>query len=171
MYFLLIQALRLKAAQLSEAFVTTSRPNSEDSGDPALTLSFYWVETLHMYQLIPHTRYRDDYFRDRGRDYYRRSHSRSWDRYERDMCHGRQRDYRYRSRSRSASLDYGLSRGRYNDERQQSRSRSFKSALPLQRSPSPQRSLSPRRTPSESSDRRNRSERSATPLRGRQAYR
>ncbi|KAL6971896.1 hypothetical protein U1Q18_031581 [Sarracenia purpurea var. burkii] len=84
---------------------------------------------------------------------------------------GRKRDYRYRSRSRSASLDYGLSRGRYNDERQQSRSRSFKSASPLQRSPSPQRSLSPRRTPSESSDRRNRDERSATPLRGRQAYR
>ncbi|KAL6964284.1 hypothetical protein U1Q18_035341 [Sarracenia purpurea var. burkii] len=111
----------------------------------------------------PPRRYRDDFYRDRGRDYYRRSRSRSWDRYERDRYPGRQRDYRYRSRSRSVSLDYGRGRGRYDDERHQSRSRSFESASPLQHSSSPQRSLSPRRTPSESSDRRNRDERYATP--------
>ncbi|GJZ03090.1 ribonuclease H-like domain-containing protein [Tanacetum coccineum] len=79
--------------------------------------------------------YRDDY-RDRG---YRRSRSRSRDRY--DRYRGRDRGHRYRSRSRSYSPDYDRVRGRsrYDDERW-SRSRSIES-------PGPRRSLSPRTTP------------------------
>ncbi|KAH9658285.1 serine/arginine-rich splicing factor SC35 [Citrus sinensis] len=112
----------------------------------------------------PRRRYRDDY---RDRDYRRRSHSRSWDRYERDRYRGRDRDYRRRSRSRSASPDYsrGRGRGRYDDYRR-SPSRSVGSASPAQHSPSPGRSLSPRKNSplrGESSDGRSRGERSPAP--------
>ncbi|KAJ6826086.1 putative serine/arginine-rich splicing factor SC35 [Iris pallida] len=92
----------------------------------------------------PRPRYRDDY-RDRG--YRQRSRSRSRGRYDWDRY--RERDRHRRSRSRSLSPDYyrGRGRGRYDDDRRRSRSRSFGSASPVRRSPSPRRSLSPRRTP------------------------
>ncbi|XP_004303347.1 PREDICTED: serine/arginine-rich splicing factor SC35-like isoform X2 [Fragaria vesca subsp. vesca] len=98
----------------------------------------------------PRRRYRDDY---RDRDYRRRSHSRSWDRYERDRYrHGRDIDYRRRGRSPSASPEYYRSRGRErydDDDDSRSRSRSpirscsFDSASPARRSLTPRRSLSP----------------------------
>ncbi|KAM1431943.1 hypothetical protein FF1_014139 [Malus domestica] len=116
----------------------------------------------------PRRRYRDDY-RDRG---YRRSRSRSWDRYDRDRYHGRDRDYRRRSRSRSASPDYyrGRGRGRYDDERRSlspyrspHRSGSIDSASPARRSPSPRKSPSPlSRSNSASPDRRSRDGQSPT---------
>ncbi|PON63836.1 Splicing factor-like protein [Parasponia andersonii] len=96
----------------------------------------------------PRRRYRDDY---RDRDYRRRSRSRSSDRYERDRYHGRDRDYHHRRRSRSASPDYYRRRGRGRYEGW-SRSRSVDSASPTRRSPTPRRSLSPRRTPSPSGE-------------------
>ncbi|TYH77933.1 hypothetical protein ES332_D04G190000v1 [Gossypium tomentosum] len=94
----------------------------------------------------PRRRHRDDYSRDRG--YRRRSRSRSYDRYERDRYRGKDRDYRRRSRSRSASPDYSKGRGRgcYDDDRRSS-SRSL-SASPARRSPSPRRSLTPRKASS-----------------------
>ncbi|KAK1313856.1 hypothetical protein QJS10_CPA06g02030 [Acorus calamus] len=70
--------------------------------------------------------YRNDY---RGRSY-RRSRSRSrdrYDRYDRDRYRSRERDYRRRSRSRSLTPDYGRrhGKGRYDDDYRRSRSRSF----------------------------------------------
>ncbi|KAG9451530.1 hypothetical protein H6P81_011495 [Aristolochia fimbriata] len=119
---------------------------------------------------------RDDH---RGKDSRRRSRSRSRDRYyERDRHRGRERDYRHRSRSRSRSIspDYDRGRGRGRDDDYRSRSRSVDSASPRHRSPSPGRSLSPRRTPSSreaSPDRRSPAKRSPPPKsaspRGRQS--
>ncbi|XP_044490119.1 serine/arginine-rich splicing factor SC35-like isoform X2 [Mangifera indica] len=111
----------------------------------------------------PRRRHRDDH---RDRDYRRKSRSRSLDRYDRDKYRGRDRDYRRRSRSRSASPDNsrGRGRGRYDDDRR-SASRSVDSASPPRRSPSPRRSISPRKISprGESPDRRSRDERSPTP--------
>ncbi|PVH65279.1 hypothetical protein PAHAL_2G452300 [Panicum hallii] len=109
----------------------------------------------------PRRRYRDDYRDDyRDRDYRRRSHSRSRDRYSRDSY--RERDYRRRSRSRSYSPDgykkHGrdsLSPARRSPSRSRSRSRSYSpddtkrrardsSASPASRSPS---RSPPRKTP------------------------
>ncbi|XP_035549265.1 serine/arginine-rich splicing factor SC35-like isoform X3 [Juglans regia] len=86
--------------------------------------------------------------RDRDRDNKRRSRSRSRERSDRDRIRGREREHRRRSRSRSASPGHqkDRGRGRHEDERR-SRSRSYDSASPARRSPLPQRSLSPRRTP------------------------
>ncbi|KAM6554517.1 hypothetical protein CsatB_015279 [Cannabis sativa] len=115
----------------------------------------------------PRRRYRDDY---RDRDYQRRSRSRSYDRYERDRYHRRDMDYHSRRRSRSPSSDYNRRvRDRYQDEgpsrgqsrshsrsnsrsRSRSRSRSVDSASPARRGRGPERSLSPRRTPSPSGE-------------------
>ncbi|XP_039063912.1 serine/arginine-rich splicing factor SC35-like isoform X2 [Hibiscus syriacus] len=108
----------------------------------------------------PRRRHRDDYYRYRD---YRRSRRRSYDRYERDRY--REKDYRRRSRSRSASPDYsrGRGRGRYDDDRR-SGSRSM-SASPARRSPSPRKSLSPRKVSprGESPDRRSFDGRSPSP--------
>ncbi|GAV65349.1 RRM_1 domain-containing protein [Cephalotus follicularis] len=91
----------------------------------------------------PRRRYRDDY---KDMDY-RRSRSRSWDRYDCDRYRGRERDYRRRSRSRSLSPDYSRGRGRrrYDDERRSS-SRSIYSVSPAKRSRSPRCSPSPHKT-------------------------
>ncbi|KAF5461874.1 hypothetical protein F2P56_017937 [Juglans regia] len=99
----------------------------------------------------PRPRHRDedrDRDRDRDRDNKRRSRSRSRERSDRDRIRGREREHRRRSRSRSASPGHqkDRGRGRHEDERR-SRSRSYDSASPARRSPLPQRSLSPRRTP------------------------
>uniref|UniRef100_A0A803Q923 RRM domain-containing protein n=1 Tax=Cannabis sativa TaxID=3483 RepID=A0A803Q923_CANSA len=101
----------------------------------------------------PRRRYRDDY---RDRDYQRRSRSRSYDRYERDRYHRRDMDYHSRRRSRSPSSDYN---------RRCSiiyilqipvtcwcPSVLFYSASPARRGRGPERSLSPRRTPSPSGE-------------------
>ncbi|XP_027163438.1 serine/arginine-rich splicing factor SC35 isoform X4 [Coffea eugenioides] len=115
----------------------------------------------------PRRRNRDDYHR--GRDYRRRSRSRSWDSYESDKYRGRGRDYNYRSRgrdyhyrsrSRSASpYDRSHRRGHYDDEspeydrirgrgrhdkRRMSSSISSESASLRRRSPSSQSDISPR---------------------------
>ncbi|CAD5192473.1 serine/arginine-rich splicing factor SC35-like isoform X1 [Musa acuminata AAA Group] len=100
----------------------------------------------------PRPRYRDS---NRERDYRRRSRSRSRGRYESDRYNDRERDYR--RRSRSASPDY--SRGRGRDDRR-SRSVSYDSASPARRSPSPERSLTPRRTPPSSPEKGSHGERS-----------
>ncbi|XP_016437601.2 uncharacterized protein LOC107763625 isoform X2 [Nicotiana tabacum] len=110
----------------------------------------------------PCRRYRDDHYRDRE---YRRSRSRSVDRYERDRYKRRERDYRRRSRSRSLSPDYDRDRGRGRDKKHHRRS-PFDSASPPRRSPSPYRKESPRGSLSpkkESPEKRSHIERSPTP--------
>ncbi|ERN11388.1 serine/arginine-rich splicing factor SC35 [Amborella trichopoda] len=92
----------------------------------------------------PRPRYRGD-----NRDEYRRrSRSRSRGRYGRDKYRGREREYRRRSRSRRASPDYSKgTKGRSADEPRRSRTRSYDSESPARRSRSPQRSISPKKSP------------------------
>ncbi|CAA6665041.1 unnamed protein product [Spirodela intermedia] len=115
----------------------------------------------------PRPRHRDDYKdRDHRRRSRSRSRSRSRGRYERDRYSTRQRDHprhssRSRSRSRSLSRSQSRSRsmspgeykgrggGKFGERR--NRSRSIDSASPARRSPSPERSLSPRKSPGENS--------------------
>ncbi|XP_044510259.1 serine/arginine-rich splicing factor SC35-like isoform X2 [Mangifera indica] len=87
----------------------------------------------------PRPRYRDEY-RDRDKDYRKRSLSRSRDRYDRDRYSERERDHRCRSMSRSSSPDHRRhsGRGRYNEERR-SRSRSYGSASPSRHNPDSKR--------------------------------
>nr|XP_027102786.1 serine/arginine-rich splicing factor SC35-like [Coffea arabica] len=86
----------------------------------------------------PRRRYRDDYHR--GRDYRRRSRSKSWDSYESDRYrddYHRGRDYRRRSRSRSCdSYESDKYRGRGRDYNYRSRGRDYHYRS-RSRSPSP----------------------------------